>query len=346
MKKYLFILCTFTWFSCSNDKSKDMYVTIDLTKQAVQAIPYSLFADTLSYLTLKMDDNSFISYVEKLYLDDNFIFLKDDRKGGIFVFDRKDGSLIANLNYFGQGPGEFGSIRAFSIDPVKRQIHVFNYPFLHKYTYNGDFLETINTDINLVDFCSLNTGDFICIAPEDTGVGEPNGVWQVNSSFKFVKTLKEIPLDQHLYVRSTFYNRVGNGIYYYDRVVDDFSYITKDSVKQIFKFDFKQRVPDDLRTKEIGSHLNPYSFISEFAHSNQYLLLNYFNFNGNPSYWVLINKVSRQAIVSNELFNDLNNIQIQSTNLFYVNDQTWCRVLDPLENNSSITIEFIHLKKQ
>lgn len=343
MKLYTFIFVVLLFSSCSNKQKKlGNSILIDFDKN-VSSICYSDFVDSLSYLTLNIKDDSFLSNVDRLYIDDGLVFLKDERMGGIMVFSQANGTMVSHLNYFGQGPGEFGAIRAFTLEKKKNQIHIFCYPFLHKYTYDGHFLETIKLNINLVDFCCLETGEYICLAPEDIRGENPEGVWLVDSAFQVVKTLKEIPANQLLAVRAIFYNPFANGIYYYDPVWEDFSYITRDSVELIYSIDFKQRVPEEERMIEMSENLRLYSYINTFAYSDQYILFNYFNFNRAPSYWTLLDRETNQITVSTELLNNITNVQIKSNNLFYVDNQTWCRVLDFEENNPDITIEFLHL---
>jgi hypothetical protein len=158
--------------------------------------------------------------------------------------------------------------------------------------------------------------------------------------------LKSIPPKQELYLNSVYYCKTEDGIYFYDRYWEDFSHITGDSVALLFEFDLKQRIPLEERIKEIPDKLELYSFINYFAHSKRYLLLNYINFDRTPSFWVLFDKADNKTLVSRRLVNDLTEGQLSSGNLFYIDDYTWCRVLNNKdENDTSINMEFIHLKR-
>ncbi|MCD7938117.1 MAG: 6-bladed beta-propeller [Tannerellaceae bacterium] len=344
MRSFGILFCLFICFSCSNDKPDRSSVIIDL-KETASSIDYSLFVDSVNYLTLEMTDSLFLSGVRRVCIDGDFIFMEDTRRGGIFVFSQKERRLIANLNYYGQGPGEFSEIRTFTLDKKNKQIIIFSYPSLYRYTYEGVFVESIHTDkVGPVEFHYLDTGEFLCFAPEDMGGGE-EGVWLADSSLQFIKMLREIPAKQLIFVRSVFHNGTEDGMYYYDPVWEDISYITRDSVELLYQFDFKQRIPEKERNKEFSEHVMPYSFISVMAYSEHYILLNYFNFDQSPDFWVLLDKHTKQTIVSHQLWNDLNNIRITSPYLFYIDDHTWCRVLDLEENNLNVVLEFIHLKR-
>lgn len=341
---YYFFIALVIIFFLSCDHHSDKRIKIDLNKDIPQ-LHYSDFADSVSYLTLNMPDSLFLTGVKRLYIDDNYIFIQDKR-AGLLVYSIENDSLVKYLNYFGQGPGEFLSIRAFTINPTKREILIYSYPFLHKYTYEGLFIETIkNENTQLVDLYCTSAGNFICIAPEYTGKGMPYGVWLADSTLAFQKELKKIPDEQRLYTRSNFYNRTRDGIYYYDRVWDDFSFITDDSVSILYKFDFKQRVPAKMRLQEQPSEeLKEYYSINEFVYSNRYILLNYFSFGGSDISWVLLDHANNNQICSKQLLNDISGMTISSNNLFYIDNQTWCRILDFEEDKTTIILEMIHIR--
>lgn len=342
--RLILITIVLSFSSCSNKKLNECTVTIDLNN-VVPDIPYSLFVDSLNYLTLDLGDSLIMSGIHRLYVDGDYI-LVEDYKLGLFVFSAKEGSLVKNINYFGDGPEEFNRIRTFTFDPQKQLVIVYSYPFLKKYTYEGEFVESIQSiDNNSVELYHTNTGEYICITPEESGPNQPCGVWLVDSTFQYIKHLKEIPSDQKLFTSSQFYNWTENGIYYYDRVWDDFSFITNDSVEMLYKFDFKQRVPAKMRDREHPFEtFSEYSMINEFANSDRYILLSYYNMATYNLTWVLLDKKSNEVICSTQLRNDMS-VEETPNRLFYINDQTWCRVLEFEEESSTVTLEFMYVKR-
>lgn len=345
MKHFFLLLLILLFSSCFQKEERKYDVVVDLDRTASQIL-YSSFVDSLDYMSLNLIDNQMLSGVERLYIDGDYLLIQDEKRG-LFVFSLKQRSLLNVIDNFGNGPGEFGRISAFTFNPDQRLLLIYSYPFLHKYTYDGTFVESIkNTDHNFVDFYYTDTGEYICIAPEDTGPEAPCGVWLVDSTFHYIKQLKEIPPKQLLFTRSTFYNRTDCGIYYYDRVWDDFSFITSDSVEMMYSFDFKQKVPMKRREQETPFRkLSEYSFIGEFVNSDRFILLNYFQFGTGDISWVLLDKKENKVICSKQFQNDISPVDITSNKLFYINNETWCRVLDFGENEEAINLEFIYLKK-
>lgn len=343
--KHLFSLLIVLLFTSCFESKKKYDIVIDLDRKTSQIL-YSSFVDSLNYMTLKLTDNQLLSNIERLYIDGDYLLIQDKRLG-LFVFSLKQRSLLNVIDNFGNGPGEFGRITAFTINPKQKLLLIYSYPFLHKYTYDGIFVESIrNTDNNFVDFYYTDAGDYICIAPEETGPETPCGVWLVDSTFHYIKQLKKIPPKQLLFTRSTYYNRTDSGIYYYDRVWDDFSFISRDSVEMMYSFDFKQKVPIESREQEIPfQRLSEYSFIGEFAHSDRFILLNYFQFGSGDISWVLLDKTKNIVTSSKHLENDISPISLSSGKLFYINNETWCNVLDFDENEAAINLELIYIKK-
>lgn len=329
--------------SCSHTEETIPTIKIDLNNK-VSSIAYSTFIDSVECLTLNCHNN-FISGVEKFYTDGDFIFLEATKRGGIFVFSKSSKSLIKIIDYYGKGPGEFYSIEAFTIDRNKKQILVNCGPLLHRYTYRGEYIGTQNVTDLICDFYPLNNNQYICIHTSYMK-NRPMGVWLADSCLHIIKSLKnDIPPSEIFQTVSTYYNYKNDGIYYYDRVWDDFSVISRDSLKTMYKFDVKQVVPKKERNISTPHNLEQYVSIAKFAYSKHYIILNYFTFNQTPSYWVLLDQKNNEIQISQNLYNDINNTHTETNNLYYIDDNTWCRVLDFEENDSDLKLEILHIKK-
>lgn len=341
--KYIYIaLIALLSISCSHIEDTIPSIEIDLNNK-VSSIAYSTFVDSVEYLTLNCYNN-FISGVEKFYTDGDFIFLEATKRGGIFVFSKKSRSLIKKIDYYGKGPGEFYSIEAFTIDRNKKQILVNCGPLLHRYTYGGDYIETQNVTDLICDFYPLDNNQYICIHTSYMK-NRPMGVWLADSTLHIIKSLKnDIPSSEIFQTVSTYYNYKNDGLYYYDRVWDDFSVITEDSIKIMYKFNVKQVVPRKERNIPSPHNLEQYVAIAKFAYSKRYIILNYFTFNQTPSYWVLLDQKNNTTSISQDLYNDINNTHTKTNYLYYIDDRTWCRVLDFEENNSDLKLEILHIK--
>lgn len=342
MKKILSILIIILLSSCSKNKLNHPVIDIDL-KKSTSMISYSSFADSIEYITLNTN-GLFLYSIKRMYMDDDFIFMSDDKKGGIIVFSKKSKSIIKNINFYGQGHGEFANIAAFAIDKYNKKIIVYSNPKILEYTYNGDFIGNRETNDFFRDFFVLNNSEYICMFPSYMSE-QPSGVWLADSTFCKIKDLKnDVPPTEIFETTSMYYNLHNDGAYYYDRVWDDFSFISRDTAIVLYTFDLKQRVPAKDRYKDTPDKLKNYVAINQFANSNRYILLNYFTFNNDPSYWVLYDKKENKSIISQLLYNDIDKTQTNSNNMFYIDNNTWCRILDFDEENPNIKMEILHLK--
>lgn len=335
----ILILISF-FFSCTNNNQS--IITIDLNNIEPN-IPYSKFIDSVSYITLDVDSFQ-IGGISTLYVADNKTFIKDSNRKGLLIFG-KDNKLIKTINYFGPGPKEFIGISNFTIDSEKQEIciHDNNGQKIILYTYNGDYINSYPLKEDVFDIAYLKNNTYIFITPL-FNKNAPCGVWSKNLSNGIITYLKnDIPQDAKTAFSSQFYQRTHNSIYYYDRINDDFSYINEKGANILYQFNLKQKVPNHIR-KNPNSNINGYAMIQAFANSKKYLLLNYFTYGEKKYTWLLLDKKNNSINISSQLYNDIDNIQIDLNSLYYINDSTLCRALDPEEENYNIKLQILHLK--
>ncbi|MDR3140240.1 MAG: 6-bladed beta-propeller [Tannerellaceae bacterium] len=350
-KSVISLSCFFVvFFSCS-DVNTEQKIVIDLEKD-VDTIYYSSFVKSIDYLTLNTRDTCLISGVEKLFIDEDTIIIQDTGREGIFVFT-KSGDIIKQINYRGNGPNEFTTISAFAIDPVLNHICIYDRGSLKiiKYTYQGDFVKSYKTE-NLYarDFTVMENEDNLFILPFYDRK-QTSGVWLSDTNGITKKIyINDVPADDEFEYTGNYYNRSDEGIYYYDRNWDDFSYITKDTLTKLFQFDLKQKVPREIRIKRDwrAEELEGYTMMSSFVNATNYLLIVYYIFGDRPYYkykWVFLNKSNNDLICSKHLINDMDNTQSDFEQLYYLNDSTWCRLLNIEENNCNLYLQILRLKE-
>lgn len=338
----LFLLILLLLFSCTKDKNNSI-INIDLNK-ATPNILYSSFVDSISYITLQVDTCP-IGHISKIYFIDGIFFIKDDnRENGLFIFG-KDYKLKKLINYFGPGPTEFIGISSFTINEDQHQIsiHDSNGQKINIYNYDGDYIDSYPFEKFTLDFTYLNDNTYIFFTPLFRN-NAPCGVWSENLSNGKITLLKnDIPQNAQTAFSSQFYQPAYKGIYYYDRINDDFSYINENGANILYQFNLKQRVPDNVREKS-DPNVDGYAMIEVFANSKNYLLLNYFIYGERKFIWVILNKKNKSINISSQLYNDIDYTQIDLNSLFYINDSTLCRVIDPEEEKYDIKLQMLHLK--
>jgi hypothetical protein len=336
-------------FSCV-EKDTSGIIPIDLDHE-VDTIYYSSFVKEIDYLTLNLQDSCLISGIKKIFVDGDTILVQDTSGAGVFVFTGS-GDFIKQINYRGNGPQEFVRMTAFAVDPLLNQVCVYDLSSMKivKYTYRGDFIKSYRTDSLLArDFAVMPEEDNLFIFPFYSDRYN-TGVWLADTSGVTKKIYRDDAPKEEFEYADDYYNRAAEGIYYYDRNWDDFSYITADTLVKLFQFDLKQKVPRSIRVKIDWSmeELIGYSMMSSFANARNYLLISYYIFGDRPYYqwkWVFLDKQKRGLVCSEHLKNDMDGIESESKQLFYLNDSTWCRLLDMEVDDCNLHLQILHLKE-
>jgi hypothetical protein len=337
-------------FSCV-ETDTNRVIPVDLDNE-VDTVYYSSFVKELDYLTLDMRDSCLISDISKIFVDGDTILVQDARGAGVFVFTGS-GDFVKQINYRGNGPEEFVRMSSFAVDPLLNQVCVYDMSSLKivKYTYQGDFVKSYRTDnVYIRDFAVMPEEDNLFILPFYDSQ-QTSGVWLADTVGVTKKILRgDMPKDEVFEYTGNYYNRTAEGIYYYDRNRDDFSYVTADTLVKLFQFDLKQKVPRSIRVKtDYGmEELIGYSMMSSFANARNYLLISYYIFGDRPYYqwkWVFLDKQKRGVVCSEHLKNDMDGIDSESKQLFYLNDSTWCRLLDMEVDDCNLHLQILHLKE-
>lgn len=344
LMKYFLLLSVFLLLSCSKNQDAGVpVIKIDLEK-TVPSLPYSDFVDSLTYIALNITDSFCISSIKKIFVDGDYMFiLGGGQRGGISVFD-KNNQLLKRINYYGNGPEEFGVITAFSLDTLLKHVCIYDIKSerIKKYTYNGDFVKSIPAKEILRDFIVLKDERNMCIFPAYMR-DMTSGIWITDSTNQFIKHIRNDVYDiNNIEVVHPYFNISNTGVYYYDHNSDDYSFIADDTIQVLYKFDIKQKIPAQNRTV---STIKDCAIIGLFSNSDSRLMMLYSILGANKFCWTLINKKDLSVTVSENLFNDMDSVQITDNNLYYVNDSTWYRMLDQKENNCNIELQVLHLKK-
>lgn len=343
----IFLLLAIFTISCSQGKKSDPpSFSVDLDNMA-DAIQYSQFVKSLDYIELNTNDSCIISGVKNIFLDDDTLIMLDEKKAGILIFT-SEGKLINQINHYGNSPEELIKIMGFTIDPILNHIYALDIMSqkINTYNYKGEFIESKKTTLYIRDFAVLKDEIFLCILPfysENT----PYGIWITDNNNNFIKIIKcDIPKDDQFEFGGSYTNRSGEGMYYYDRNWDNFSYLTKDTALVLYQINLKQRLKEDVRKREPETiKLEDFAMMSSFSNSDKFLLISYYYYvEKDPYRWAFYNKETQKVTTSATVLNDMDYVQSSSNQIFYLNDSTWCRVLDDEENICNIQLQIMNLK--
>lgn len=341
---YIFIL-HMIFFSCTKKNNDSINIDLELS---TDSILYSQFAESIEYIELDMKDSCLISDIEKIYLDNDTFILLDTKHAGIFSFTKK-GEYIHHIDYYGEGPSEFIDISAFCIDPILNQICIWDYgkQQIIKYDYKGEFSKSYKCPLFVRDFTILKDELNLCILPFYSE-HLPSGIWISDSSNTIIKNFNiDVPKDDQVEFTGTYYNRQKEGITYYDRNNDDIYNVTKDSASLLYHINLRQALNKDLRKKDPATLMpfKGFAYMSNFSSSPSKLLISYFFYGkDNPYTWVLFDKGNKNVTIGKEIYNDIDSINTSYHHIYYLNDSTWCTVVERDANNCNILLQILHLK--
>lgn len=280
MKKELLttIVCAFTllFFSCKPNTQKADINSKDAKIITLSSIEES-FQDTAYFkepqvVVLETLDNSLLTEIEKISMDDNILFIFDRQLHNIFMFDIT-GKYISKIDCKGEGPGEYAQINDFTIDPVKKQIILICTPYKRMYfTYNGVF---IKEETHPTYYSELTTdGDYIYFERTGEGVEDYQLYILDIKTGKIQERLKPIGIKNYCHVNGNSLNR-GKDILYVRRYDNSIYELANGEITKKYHVDFKKHsFPDWLITEEKSEVVFPECDTHEYVFSMSNVIRN------------------------------------------------------------------------
>ena len=83
-----------------------------------------------------------------------------------------------------------------------------------------------------------------------------------------------------------------------------------------------------------------------FSISPNFLLMNYYYYEQETPYkWVLVNRNTNDIKIACNIINNMDSVQTEIQSVFFLNEQTWCRVIESTNpDNCEIALQMINLK--
>ena len=351
--KYCLLLVAVIFSACSSIEKKQEIV-IDL-EDSNEVINYSSFADSVSYLTVNLEENITIGEVSRLYKWKNYYYIGASSRDGILIYDTS-GKFVSHINFYGEGPEHFRTIASFAVVASTGDVCIYDNASqkMNYYDVRGTFKKTVPCPYWTVDILKFNEEQTVFISPIYAGGKLPAGIWLVDKQNEMVKYLRDDVTAEHcFYYYPVTYLLAGNGFYHYDRNRDDFSWVTTDTIQTIYQIDFKQKIPASItgNMKLNPIELNGYGICDYYAYSPSHLLMGFCRFvyeqnqDKRKSYWVLVNNHTKKVTIAKKLYNDFDKTIINNTSLFYLDSSTWIRVCDESKDDFGIRLQLLHLKK-
>ena len=257
MKKELIItvMCMFPvlFFSCKGNTQKS-----DTNPQDIKTITLSSMKETFqdtSYfkdphiVALETTDKSLIANINRVYMDDNKLFIYDPQIHNIFIFDIT-GKYISKIDCKGQGSKEYIETTDFTIDTIKKQIILLcSIPEKRMYfTYEG----TIIKEEDHEDFYSKLATDGNYIYFENPVLGSPKDqihILNIKTGEK-QERLKLLDIKNFFSVMGNSFNK-GKDILFVRRYDNSIYKLENGEIIKKYQLDFKEHsFPERLITEK------------------------------------------------------------------------------------------------
>ncbi len=150
MKKLIvfFTLLLITLFSCyqkgNSDRTDDELMKIEIgPDDLVDEINLSQIIDDFYLVQLETNENCLIGNINKIVCYKNYILVFDLFNQTLFLYN-ENGDFLRKISKRGGGPGEFLELQDFSVDSISNQLLLLDYQKIHKFSFDGKYIESMN----------------------------------------------------------------------------------------------------------------------------------------------------------------------------------------------------------
>lgn len=158
MKNLFFTICFSLLPVISHSQTSSINLIDNLDN--VRSVSLSTFVEKVEYIPLETTEECLLSNELQVFVGDDDIIVGDQKAQKFYRFDNK-GKFLNTIGKRGEGPDEY--IYSISFYADKEYVYIIdaNAKRLNKYSYDGNFIEKIPTD--LVSWSLEKEGDnFIC----------------------------------------------------------------------------------------------------------------------------------------------------------------------------------------
>ncbi len=273
MKKIFYIITIVVLASCANsrtdkeDGTADTPKLLTITQEKTRMLYDTLLFKSTILIKPETTDESLISHIDRVAMDDGMIFIFDQPQNRISVFG-EDGTFRYNIHKIGQGPEEYIQATDFCLDPVNKKILLLcDRPYKVMYfSYDGKFeRETATSQLN---FQIATDGEWIYTETTTNKEGDKRLTFYnkelnvVDNGIEYMKTMQ----DGVLFSRGKTLSQ-NSGIYYAYQFDNNIYELKDGKLNKKYTFDFGMNtLPLSLLSKEMA-----YQDFSKECYENKYI---------------------------------------------------------------------------
>lgn len=175
IQNHIFPLLTMVVISgCGHGNRELPHVMVDLNMVDRDSIPYSMFVDSITYLSLDPDKNCLIGEISNVAFLDSCIVVFESESSQVRLLNR-DGKFLGNIGSRGAGNGEFIYPTQIDVDKGNNLILVYDPPQSAVLKYSVDNVYVGKDSIgHASDMAYLGNGRYLKTnyndTPENSGV--------------------------------------------------------------------------------------------------------------------------------------------------------------------------------
>jgi hypothetical protein len=218
MKQYLFLTVSVAFIvSCSGNgiekrlPANEKYTIIKLNYPADGKLSLTDVFEKIDIIPLETTDNSLLSHIPKIDIDDTLLFLQNKHDKLVYVYDTA-GKFKYKIGTEGQGPGEIWNPGVFALNKVKKEVWITNnFHKIFQYDYQGNLKGEIPLNLFFHDMY-ISGNEFIYFyASKFTNHNKDGGYdcWEL-----WIKNIKDMDSEQYkIYFPYNYETHPNGGIY-------------------------------------------------------------------------------------------------------------------------------------
>lgn len=209
--KYLFLMVL---MACTNNQEVQLdRIQVDVNR-STNKYTFDDFFVYSHHIVLETTEESLLSFIDKLQIQDERVYILDRSEKSIFVFDL-EGRFVNRMNRFGQSSNEYISVSDIDVSD-NGQILVNDYlgRKILKYDANGDFIEAIHTPASSRSFKFLGKHRYALDLRNGVSTGEDNYNYICFEKDAVIE--KAVPFNKNLLGYTFSYGYGNSSFYLYD----------------------------------------------------------------------------------------------------------------------------------
>ncbi len=238
----------------------------------------STISESIQYIPLEMTEYNLISYIDKIKITADFIFIRTFNPVAIYRFDRM-GKFLNKIGTQGRGPNEYSFMAGFGINEQNQEVYLYALlpSRIFVYSFNGIFKKKLDWPVNEnPNNFTDSANDIEFISNENFLVMYSNGQGNIPFSYKiFSKNndcIKKAIQPLQFSMKGTFgsahefsYFNFNNNLYIKENLLNDTLYKVSPELEFLPQYIFKA-----------GKYTCPVKFRQEFMSFMERKDLKYF----------------------------------------------------------------------